>query len=259
MTRTAGRTERQGVHKLQEHKIGQYKLVLGMAILIIFLTFVFFCIFHGEKDEQNNKILIQQIENGDFSCLSSEGRVDKEEAEKVYSIALSQNDIEWILCDVNGDGSDELIWQSEQNTYKENMKSIVGIFVFRNNSAECVYWDTSDSTSFLFLGKTQNLIYYAGGTGIYCIEEYYQYIFGDPFKLRMLSGIYTINFSDISEINPDIFDGPLPEEGGIYYYEYFPNESDPSSFGSAQFISKSRFHELFIQMTGFEYIDSRDG
>lgn len=243
----------------------KYIFIISASLIVLIFFMVVFNVSNiqailsqriGEDSSASNdySIFAQKLQNGDLSILANEDVDTNKLIDGYYKTETKNDNIEWVLQDINGDDVDEIIWQ-EKKSYREDIKRIVGVFAFQADAVKCVFWDANDSTEFFFLSSSGNIIYYIWDSGIYTSEGYYKCEIDEAYKWNMISGICIYNIYDLSELAPEMWNGDLPDRTGIYYSKYIP-EPDKTLPGHMENISREEFLEIFLQMTGDEFADS---
>lgn len=234
------------------------KKIYGLTICVGVITVFFLCYNNfelldkekiptiQESEEQDNTssndVLIKQIKNGDFSNLKSD---ITEEIQRVYTKENESQNIEWREYDLNGDGISELIWQNAVN-YNKNMKSIVGIFTFQNGNAKCITWDINDSTEYLFLSETGNIIHYTQYYGLYMFNGFDYYIFDNEWNRKFDYGLYIYYIYDFSEVSDESWYQKHPDMigEGVYYTKCTVR------FAEEEVLEEKQFMEAFKEIVG---------
>lgn len=230
-------------------------ILLGGGCILIVLAIVLFSKKTIESStfiKKNNNIetLKEQIKSGDFSNLKETDNIRIEEIKRVYANKKNDEGIEWIEGDLNGDGLNELIWQ-EEKSYNEGMKRIVGIFTFQTDEPVCTIWDINDSTEFLFMSDTGNIIYYTQYYGTYYFNGFDCYKFDSDWNKELFYGLHIYNVYDISEVDVQWWHEEHPDmtNEGIYYKRYILK----SSLKYEENLEEKEFLKGFEEMCGFSF------
>lgn len=205
--------------------------------------------------------VFRQIEQGDYSSLENEE--EKVQLENAYAV-ISEHDGKWRLADVNGDGMEELILQSEVQ-YRGSIRPIDYILTYVSGKTEIVYRDLNDATEFLFLGKEDRLIYYNQFYGVYAWNGYTECRFDAKWNLEKISGLEIYGLSDLDSYDEEELawiKEHLPEnvrqEGCCFYKDRLktPEElqaGDNEEFWTEEPLSQAQFLEEYENMTGRDF------
>lgn len=199
-----------------------------------------------------------QIEQGDYSSLEDEE--EKSQLENTYGIS-TEYEGKWCRADVNGDGMEELILQSEVQ-FRGSIRPIDYILTYVSGKTEIVYSDLNDSTEFLFLGKDDSLIYYNQFYGVYAWNGYTECRFDAKWNLEKISGLEIYGISDFECYDEEELawiKEHLPENAtqeGCYFYKdrlKTPEElqaDDNGEFWTKETLSQAQFLEEYEAITG---------
>ncbi|MDL2301957.1 hypothetical protein LJC58_06345 [Lachnospiraceae bacterium OttesenSCG-928-D06] len=236
----------------------KYYIVLCCLIGCVFATFL---LLHNNGTEKEKSILMkersinslsEQIKNGDFSSVKISNNTNVEEMKRIYEKQNKKDNIEWVLYDINDDGIEELVWK-EKESYNQNIKRIVGIFLFHIEGAECIVWDINDSTEYMFLSIDGNIIYYTQYYGIYDYIGYENYFFDKDWNKILVCGLYVYNVDE-----PSAFDEwwkeeyPYITDTGVYYVKSI---IDTDGIEYTEKVEKDKFMEIFKENCGMSLYD----
>lgn len=202
----------------------------------------------------NEENWMQEIQQGNFSCLLDNAR--SSEMEYVYERSLTLYETEWILYDINEDGIKELIWQEKETAGGSGFKRIMGIYTYQEGEVKCIVWDVTDGTEFYFLGKTGKLGYYMFEYGVTNSQDYAHCVIDMENGIRYDYWLSIYNVYDTSELydswgekHPDMM------EVGMYYRKRIPG---PNQSEEQQYLTREQFLTEFYELTGVEYGDRDD-
>lgn len=214
----------------------------------IFITISYMMVFFLK--ESSDSALLNQIENGDFSCVKNCEGVSVSEIERIYIKMQEKNNVQWIETDINKDGKSDLILQEKAGN-SEGVNKIVGIFDIDKRNIKCVLWDVNDATEFSFLGKTNNVIYYTQYSGVFdyvCLDCY---TFNQCWDKTYAYGIQAFNIYDAVEIPEGWFGDKCPDKLSIgeNYIKYNYNQK-------MEILTKKEFEMEYENMTGLYFESS---
>lgn len=155
------------------------------------------------------------IMQGDMSSL-----YQLEEKERDFVKKLAKNGYnEWNVCDVNGDGKEELILQERQGELGGNIGYIIGIFAETEDGVKRVLWDvfeTGEYYSFI----DGNLLHYYYVSGTHTANLYTLYRFDDAWEIRAERTFQIIRVDDFEEYKglSDELKKEITDIG--FYYRY---------------------------------------
>lgn len=186
------------------------------------------------------EIMVEMIQGGDFSCLNLRDP-------SVENYAHLSDRKEWVLCDIDKDGFEELILQEKEPVYKGSfMHRIDAGFTYREDGMHCFLMDQVDGTEFYYLGGNGNLIYSTtdffgdnNGTGQYTCYTIHET--GEKIPL------YKLRIRYIDGVDNTFYDKYTAEEGC--------NENDWES----ESLTRDDFLAAFQEMTGYAFEDASYG
>ncbi|MCL1983698.1 MAG: hypothetical protein FWG53_11525 [Clostridiales bacterium] len=193
--------------------------------------------------------LISQIKNGDLSSMTDEDEASLKQLN--FEITAQLNELEWVECDLNGDGKNELIVQ-EKHWYNEEMKCIKAIFAFQGQKTKLVIHDNVETGRFYFLCKNGNIVYHYYLYGVINEDCYSYYTFDNDMNITLAYALEIFNINDTAELGDGWSeDHPDMTETGMYYTKYTKQNGDMV----AERINEAMFLSGFEEMTGFSYFD----
>ena len=193
--------------------------------------------------------LISQIKTGDLSSMTDESEASLEQLR--YEITAPWNELEWVECDLNGDGKNELIMQVEHGDYAE-MKRIIAVFAFQGQKTKLVIHDNIDMGRYYFLCKNGNIVYHNYLYGPIDMDRYFYYTFDDDWNETLAYALEILYIYDLAEWHDSWGeDHPDMTEIGLYYTKYTKQNGDMV----AERINEAMFLNGFEEMTGFSFFD----
>ena len=200
----------------------------------------------NEKDEFDNITEMESFEeiiNGDMSSL-----YQIKEEDRNFIKQLAQNgDNEWSLCDINGDGKQELILQERQGELEGNIRHIIAIFAETEEGVKRVLWDIFETGEF-YSFIDGRLIHYCYVNGTYNADFYYRCIFDDDWEMRedRLFEILDVTSLDEYDFLSDEMKKEIPSVG--FYYRYVTyGENDRET---AALLSEDEWRDMFKEEMG---------
>lgn len=214
---------------------------------------------------ENIQTLEDRIKNGDFSCLLYvENRflpatVEDEEAQITVMSELyeqGQNTIQWEKFDINGDGTQELIWEHE--TADSNIKRIQAVFTMDEDEASCIFFHTGQESAFYFLNSKHQLCYYYQSCETWFYNRYDCYTVDRGWNKSLACSLEKYK---ILEAELDRMSGLAewerkygePAAVGVHYGKYVSDALGDKEAGSYIQVSQKEFYEEFQNQMGFVY------
>ncbi|MBQ2936360.1 MAG: hypothetical protein IJD96_09020 [Lachnospiraceae bacterium] len=188
-----------------------------------------------ESDAQED--LVNQMMNGDFSGMRETDRISREDAQKVYENMGEET--EFILADMNHDGTKDLVWQEKEET--KIGKPIIAIFDM-SNRGRCEMWDTIDGTEYFFVVGKDKLVYHAPYFGVYDYVPYWEYEYDETWNRTKIGGICAYYIYNLEEMEGYTFED-MPEVG-VYFWECVGEEKSA--------LTRAEFNKKFKELT---YVD----
>ena len=188
---------------------------------------------------------IEQIMGGDFSNVvlrdGSEAESFITSLERIYS--RSNDELEWLEHDLNGDGTAELLWRE-----KGGLKKILAMFSFEDDNAILFAINTASIRPIHFLS---DLGYYVGYTWFFSLYYSYWfefYRFDEDLNREPICELWVREFYDFSELDEQHMLEHFPhvmENGlGVYYEIVRVNDG----VRTRQHISEAEFLAIFAEM-----------
>ena len=158
---------------------------------------------------------------------------------------LKENDVEWSLHDLNGDGIEDLVRKGEEDSVKPIREILDG------KNGQRVFIDEIDMGEYYFVTDKGDLVYHWDYNGIYCFESYEKYVFDVDWNIELESGAYAWWVYDVDEVKYwyDGHDHTDMTRDGAYFTTY--------SNGEEKGITKEEYIKIFESITGldFEYLE----
>lgn len=129
------------------------RLALCISIISTLLMIAFICLLHYQKRDG-----FHEIRKGNFSVINGIEESERSALETVWQEQKEEDDMEWVLFDLNEDGVEELIWR-EKELPERALRRIVAVFSKNSEGAWMVWLDTTDDTEYYVL-ENENYIYY---------------------------------------------------------------------------------------------------
>lgn len=185
----------------------------------------------------------EEIINGDMSSLY---QIEKEDRNFIKQLAQNGYN-EWSLCDINGDGKQELILQERQGELEGNIRHIIAIFAETEEGVKRVLWDIFETGEF-YSFIDGRLIHYCYVNGTYNADFYYRCIFDDDWEMRedRLFEILDVTSLDEYDFLSDEMKKEIPSVG--FYYRYVTyGENDRET---AALLSEDEWRDMFKEEMG---------
>ncbi len=129
------------------------RLVIYISIISTLLMIAVICLLHYQKRDG-----FHEIRKGNFSVINGIEESERSALETVWQEQKEDDDMEWVLFDLNEDGVEELIWR-EKGLSERTLRRIVAVFSKNGEGARLVWLDTTDDTEYYVL-ENGNYIYY---------------------------------------------------------------------------------------------------
>lgn len=129
------------------------QLIIYISIISMILIIAVICLLHYQKRDG-----FREIRKGNFSVINGIEESDRSALETVWQEQKEEDDMEWVLFDLNEDGVEELIWR-EKELPEKALRRIVAVFSKNGESVWLVLLDTTDDTEYYVL-ENGNYIYY---------------------------------------------------------------------------------------------------
>ena len=158
---------------------------------------------------------------------------------------LKENDVEWSLHDLNGDGIEDLVRKGKEDSVKPIREILDG------TNGQRVFIDEIDMGEYYFVTDKGDLLYHWDYNGIYWFESYEKYVFDVDWNIELESGAYVWWIDDVDEVKYwyDGHDHTDMTQDGAYFTAY--------SNGEEKGITKEEYIKIFESITGldFEYLE----
>lgn len=220
----------------------------------------------SEGSSLTREEVFSMVEKGDFSFVDMsrirQASIQREDLEE----ELKNNEIEFIRCDVDRDGLEELIWQVEDELWPNGM--VQYIFDYKNGWVVGIYYDGWDGNEWLTLGQSGKLYDNLVITASYYVEAYYTCCLDTAGYKEIEYGLEIITISDQDGINglvgnyPELVEKyPGMAKEGVYYLKVRSRTSEEiNQYGSAsgrveELITEEEFREEYQELTGLDFIE----
>lgn len=220
----------------------------------------------NESSSLSMEEVFSMVEKGDFSFVdmsairetSGDTATSREELADAFEAG---DEIEFIRCDVNRDGAEELIWQVKNEYQPEGM--VQYIFGYQNGWAIGIYYDGWDGNEWLTLGESGKLYYNLVITAPYSVEAFYACSLDAAGYKEIEYGLEIISISDKDGLDglrrnyPDLVEKyPEMAKEGVYYIKVRPRTVEEiNQLGSAsgrveEMITEEEFKKEYHNLTG---------
>lgn len=220
------------------------KRKVSAMVVIIYLLSLWFQ--GNEKDEVDNITETESFEEIIKGDMSSLYQIEKEDRDFIKQLAQNGYN-EWSLCDINGDGKQELILQERQGELEGNIRHIIAIFAETEEGVKRVLWDIFETGEF-YSFIDGRLIHYCYVNGTYNADFYYRCIFDDDWEMRedRLFEILDVTSLDEYDFLSDEMKKEIPSVG--FYYRYVTyGENDRET---AALLSEDEWRDMFKEEMG---------
>ena len=141
------------------------QLIIYISIISMILIIAVICLLHYQKRDG-----FREIRKGNFSVINGIEESDRSALETVWQEQKEEDDMEWLLFDLNEDGVEELIWRKKELPERA-LRRIVAVFGKKDEGIGPVLLDLTDDTEYYAL-ENGNFIYYRQYSGPY---QYYSF------------------------------------------------------------------------------------
>ncbi len=158
---------------------------------------------------------------------------------------IKENDVEWSLHDLNGDGIEDLVRKGKEDSVKPIQE------IYDGKNGQRVFLDEMDMGEFYFVTDNGDLVYHWDYNGIYWFESYEKYVYDVDWNIELESGVYVWWVDDVDEVKYwyDGHDHTDMTQNGTYFTTY--------SNGEEKRITKEEYVKTFESITGLgiEYLE----
>jgi hypothetical protein len=238
-----------------------------MLAVTKFLLLVLLVCFLSATGCSSNDNVFECVINGDFSAVTdirtgeriSENHI--EILERLYSSSARTNrEFEWIKRDINGDGTEELIWRERDgDLVMPGLQGLFAIFSFKDDEVHLVFMRDASARNFDFFTDTGYLVTIFHISGPYTGFTFRFFSYDENLAAEFIAQLSVLNFYDFSELDADWLNENFPYVAETGEGLCFTKTSVVNGEKTHEIINQERFETLFVEMMGssLESIASR--
>ena len=226
-----------------------------------FLLVLLLLCFSLAPESASKDNAVERLISGDFSEILdirtgeriSESHVSILKNLHTTSTQINQ-ELEWIMRDINGDGTEELIWrESGYDRVTLGLHGLFAIFSLENDETHLLFMRGPSARNFDFFTDAG---YFA--TIFHISEAFTGYLFrffqfDKNFDMEFVAQLSVLNFNDFTELDANwLYENhPYVVENGEGLY--FTKTSFVNGAELYQYINQEHFEDLFEEMMGFSF------